>query len=278
MAADANLPDVLEVDLVVGRWLDEFDENDVSRAAVIGLGLAREIEYLPGESRTLQLEGHSYGIVGVLGEVELDPTLDSRGLHPFSGAEEDFVGDDILPSTLFIRSEPGTEEETAAALRTAISLGGSKEVATEIKSKRSNSRPRATVSSSSSSWRWACSRSSSGHRYCERHVDLGDPTIDRDRYRRALGHARRIIAGQFTLESMAVGLMGASWASRSVSLPSQSASGSPGGCSRSSSGCHSRASCSRSWCRWWASTRGSPRASNRSKPCDLAKPTNSRRR
>ena len=104
MAADTSLPNVLEVDLVEGRWLNDFDENEVSRGAVIGLGLAREIEYLPGEPRTIELDGVRYGVIGVLDEVELDPTLDNAVFITFSAADADFLADDVLPTQLYVRS------------------------------------------------------------------------------------------------------------------------------------------------------------------------------
>jgi putative ABC transport system permease protein len=209
MAADDELPRTLEVELVSGRWLDAFDEEHVSRAAVIGVGLAREIEYLPAESRTLDLDGRQYGIVGVLDEVELDPTLDNAVFIPFSAAEEDFLDDDVEPTKLYVRSVEGTEERTAEALRTAISLGGPQEVATEIKSEALELAAQsdrqlqlivvamgllaiivggigiANVMSIS---------------VIQRSTEIG--------IRRALGHSRRIIAGQFLLEALAVGLVG----------------------------------------------------------------------
>ncbi|MEY3680515.1 MAG: hypothetical protein RL547_1128, partial [Actinomycetota bacterium] len=57
LAADDVLPDVLEVDLVAGRWLDAFDESTGARVAVIGQSLAQEFSYLPGENRTIELDG-----------------------------------------------------------------------------------------------------------------------------------------------------------------------------------------------------------------------------
>jgi len=209
MAADTSLPNVLEVDLVEGRWLNDFDENEVSRGAVIGLGLAREIEYLPGEPRTIELDGVRYGVIGVLDEVELDPTLDNAVFITFSAADADFLADDVLPTQLYVRSFDGEEEVTADALRTAISLGGSKEVATEIKSEalelaaQSDRQLQLIVVSMGllaiivGGIGIANVMSIS---VIQRSTEIG--------IRRALGHTRKIIAGQFLLESAAVGLMG----------------------------------------------------------------------
>ena len=209
MAADALLPGTLEVPLVNGRWLDRFDEEQQTRAVVIGEGLAREIDYLPSEVRTIDLDGIHYGVIGVLSRVELDPTLDNAAFISFSSAERDFLDDDVAPTKLYVRSEEGAERETADALRTAVSLGGSKEVATEIKAEALELAAQsdrqlqlivvamgllaiivggigiANVMSIS---------------VMQRSTEIG--------IRRALGHTRKIIAGQFLLEALAVGLIG----------------------------------------------------------------------
>jgi putative ABC transport system permease protein len=57
LAADSSLPEVLEVSLVSGRWINGFDEDERARSAVIGVGLADEFDYLPGELRTVELNG-----------------------------------------------------------------------------------------------------------------------------------------------------------------------------------------------------------------------------
>jgi putative ABC transport system permease protein len=209
MAADLRLPSALEVPVISGRWLGPFDDEELTRAAVIGVGLASEIEHLPGEARTIELDGVRYGVVGVLGEVELDPTLDNAVFISFNAAEEDFLDDDVEPTKLFVRSTPGSEQETAEALRTAISLGGPQEVATEIKSEalelaaQSDRQLQLIVVSMGllaiivGGIGIANVMSIS---VIQRSTEIG--------IRRALGHTRRIIAGQFLLEALAVGFLG----------------------------------------------------------------------
>jgi putative ABC transport system permease protein len=155
------------------------------------------------------LNGIPYGVVGVLGQVELDPSLDNAVFISFADADVDFVADDIEPTKLFVRSNEGTEKETAEALRTAISLGGSKEVATEIKSEalelaaQSDRQLQLIVVSMGllaiivGGIGIANVMSIS---VIQRSTEIG--------IRRALGHTRGIIAGQFLLEATAVGLIG----------------------------------------------------------------------
>jgi putative ABC transport system permease protein len=209
LAADTNLPQTLEVPLVSGRWLNAVDNSKHTRAAVIGVGLAREIEYLKSESRTISLDGIPYGVVGVLSNVELDPSLDNAVFVSFADADRDFVDDDIEPNKLFVRSANGAEKDTAEALRTAISLGGTKEVATEIKSEalelaaQSDRQLQLIVVSMGllaiivGGIGIANVMSIS---VIQRSTEIG--------IRRALGHTRKIIAGQFLLEATAVGLIG----------------------------------------------------------------------
>ena len=211
MAADPNLPNTLEVEMVNGRFLNDFDNTALTRGVVIGEDLAKEFDYLRSENRTIELDGIPYGVIGVLKKVELDPTLNTAAIISFADAEEDFLGDnvDVAPTKLYVRSEEGTEEITADALRTAISLGGSKEVATEIKSEalelaaQSDRQLQLIVVSMGllaivvGGIGIANVMSIS---VIQRSTEIG--------IRRALGHTRGIIAGQFLLEALAVGLIG----------------------------------------------------------------------
>ena len=52
-------------------------ERTKTRSVVIGAGLADQYGYVPGEIRTITLNGIDYGVVGVLDRVALDPNLDN---------------------------------------------------------------------------------------------------------------------------------------------------------------------------------------------------------
>ena len=212
LAADDRLPTVLDVDLVSGRWLDPFDEESGARVAVIGQSLAREFSYLPGENRTIELDGWSYAVVGVLARVPLEPGFDNAVFVPFRTAGDDFLDaddDDVDPNKLYVRSREGTEDLTADALAVAIGLGGPDEVAAEIKSEalelaaQSDRQLQLIVVSMGllaivvGGLGIANVMSIS---VIQRSAEIG--------IRRALGHTRRIIALQFLLEAVAVGIVG----------------------------------------------------------------------
>lgn len=211
VAADENLPDVLEVNLVSGRWINRFDEVNGARSAVIGQSLASEFSYLPGENRTIEVGGLPYTVVGVLSQVELEPGFDNAVFIPFRTAGDDFLDerDGVPPNKLFARTAEGTEEESAEALTVAIGLGGPDEVSTEIKSEalelaaESDRQLQLIVVSMGllaiivGGLGIANVMSIS---VIQRSAEIG--------IRRALGHTRRIIALQFLLEAIVVGIIG----------------------------------------------------------------------
>ena len=116
LGTDENLPSVLQVNLVSGRWINQFDEESDVRAAVIGVGLAREFDVLPGENRTIDLNGIPYGVIGILNSVELEPGFDNAVFISFARAEKDFLNDDVEPNKMYVRCTEGTEAETSAGI------------------------------------------------------------------------------------------------------------------------------------------------------------------
>ncbi len=212
VASDSSLLGVLKVQLISGRWLNGFDEQSVSRSAVIGIGLARQFSYLPGEVRTIELDGIRYGVVGVLSEVELEPSFDNAVFVSFKSAKADFVDtrDDPIPANkLYVRSKEGAEKLTADALRVAINLGGPDEVTTDIKSEalqlaaQSDQQIKLIVVSMgilASIVGGVGIANVMSISVIQRSAEIG--------IRRALGHTRAIIASQFLLESLFIGLLG----------------------------------------------------------------------
>ena len=215
LAADTLLPGVLDVPMVSGRWLNEFDDGVSSRAAVIGIGLARQFDVLPGEVRSLLLNGIEYSVVGIVDGVELEPAFDTAVFITFQRAADDFLPDEavddgvVLANKLYVRSVENREDETAEALKVAVNLGGPNEVQTELKSEalelaaQSDRQLQLIVVSTGllaiivGGIGIANVMSIS---VIQRSTEIG--------IRRALGHTRGTIAAQFILEAIAVGFFG----------------------------------------------------------------------
>ncbi|MSO87903.1 MAG: ABC transporter permease [Acidimicrobiia bacterium] len=209
LAADSQLPSVLDVTMVTGRWLNDFDQQELVRSAVIGEGLADEIDVLAGESRSIDVGGKAYAVVGILERVELDPALNNAVFITFGSAEEDFNDEDQEPNKLYVRADPGTERDTSSILPIAITLGGSTEVAAKIPTDLLEAQSEtdttlqfivagmgllalvvgavgiANVMSIS---------------VIQRSSEIG--------IRRALGHSRSTVGLQFLLEALGVGILG----------------------------------------------------------------------
>ncbi|MCE2763327.1 MAG: ABC transporter permease [Ilumatobacteraceae bacterium] len=209
VGADQDLPVVLEVPMVSGRWLNSFDESSGARSAVIGVGLAREFGVLPDELRTIDVGGFDYTVVGILDSVQLEPGFDTAVFISFASAENDFLDDDVRPNKIYARVDPSRVDETADALTTAIGLGGPDEVKTDVKSEalelaaQSDRQLQLIVVSMGllaiivGGLGIANVMSIS---VIQRSSEIG--------IRRALGHTRRIIAVQFLLEAVVVGVIG----------------------------------------------------------------------
>ena len=209
IAADTNLPDVLGVELRSGRWLNTADSASSARAAVIGISLAGEYAISSRDFATITLNGIDYTVVGILDRVQLREELDDAVFISPEAAERDFVTDQGA-TRLFLTAEPGTTEITNEALPTAIALGGNQEITTIVPSD-------ALVASAESDKALRNVALAAGAlslfvggigianvmsiSVIQRSAEIG--------IRRALGHSRSTIAGQFLLEALFVGVAGA---------------------------------------------------------------------
>jgi putative ABC transport system permease protein len=205
---DERLPEVLDVELLHGRWLNDFDEQHVSRAAVLGHDLARNYAYLGPELRTVTLNEVSYTVVGVLEPVELVPSMNNSVFITPSAAEEDFE-DDGDPTGLFLRTVEGETDRTAAAMPMAISLGGSSGVTTEVPSSLLQAEAQVDATLQAVVIAMGALALVVGGvgianvmsiSVLQRSSEIG--------IRRALGHSRSTIAVQFILEAFTVGTLG----------------------------------------------------------------------
>jgi putative ABC transport system permease protein len=207
-AADLNLPSVLQVPMSDGRWLDNADQVDGDRAAVLGSGLAQQYGYLQGEIRSIMLSNINYGVVGVLAPVALEPQLDNAVFITEAAAKNDF-GTNGDPTTLYVRAANGTTEETASVLPTAINLGGTQSVTTQVPSDALQAAAQANKTLQRTALFAGILALAVGGLGIANVMSIS--VIQRSSeigIRRAVGHTRGQIAAQFLFEALFVGLVG----------------------------------------------------------------------
>ncbi len=208
LTSDQNLLNVLDARMLTGRFINGSDEKNLFRSAVIGQDLADDYQYLPGEVRTIDVDGQTYAIVGVLENVDLVPKLDSAVIIPKSSAEEDF---DIeqKPTTLYVRATEGTVDSTADALPIAINLGGNEGVTVAVPSDLLEAQGAVDTTLRNVLFLMGGLALLVGGvgianvmsiSVIQRSGEIG--------IRRALGHTKSTIALQFVLEALFVGVLG----------------------------------------------------------------------
>jgi len=208
LASDDKLPDVLEVPVRSGRWLAKSDSENHTRAVVLGGGLADEYGVIPGEIRTVTLNGIDYGVVGVLDRVPLEPSLDNAAFVTQWAAEHDFATDGS-PTKMYVRARPGTTQATSDAIPTAVSLGSSDSVTTKIPSDALEASARADKTLQQTALFAGLLALAVGGLGIANVMSIS--VIQRSSeigIRRALGSTRSLIALQFLLEALFVGILG----------------------------------------------------------------------
>ena len=208
IATGLNLPQTMEVPLVSGRFLNDFDVASEARVAVIGRDLADEYGYLPGEARTISLNGIHYGVVGVLDWVLLEPSMDSAVFITFPTAERDWDTGGQDPTRLYIRA-PTNTQWVAEEVPTVVSLGGPDGARTSIPTDLLDAQSQVDESLNNLTKMMgglALIVGGVGIAYVmsisviQRSSEIG--------IRRALGHSRSTIAVQFLFEALTVGVLG----------------------------------------------------------------------
>ena len=208
IATGLNLPETMEVPLVSGRFLNDFDVASEARVAVIGRDLADEYGYLPGEARTISLNGIHYGVVGVLDWVLLEPSMDSAVFITFPTAERDWDTDGQDPTRLYIRA-PTNTQWVAEEVPTVVSLGGPDGARTSIPTDLLDAQSQVDESLNN------LTKMMGGLALIVGGVGIANvmsiSVIQRSSeigIRRALGHSRSTIAVQFLFEALTVGVLG----------------------------------------------------------------------
>jgi len=194
--------------VLIGRWLSHADISNHARAVVLGSGIAHEYGFMEGEIRTIRLNTYDYGVVGVLGPVQLDPGLDNAVFMTQWSADHDF-GTEGEPNKLYIRSLPGSTADTAKSVPTAIALGGPDEVTTEVPTdilKASAQADKTLQQTALFAGLLALAVGGLGIAnvmsisVIQRSSEIG--------IRRAVGHTRARVGSQFLLEALFIGLLG----------------------------------------------------------------------
>ena len=208
IATGLNLPETMEVPLVSGRFLNDFDLASEARVAVIGRDLADEYGYLPGEARTISLNGIDYGVVGVLDWVLLEPSMDSAVFITFPTAERDWDTDGQDPTRLYIRA-PTNTQWVAEEVPIVVSLGGPDGARTSIPTDLLDAQSQVDESLNN------LTKLMGGLALIVGGVGIANvmsiSVIQRSSeigIRRALGHSRSTIAVQFLFEALTVGVLG----------------------------------------------------------------------
>ena len=208
IATGLNLPTTMEVPLVSGRFLNEFDYDNSARVAVIGKDLAKEYGYMRGEQRTISLNGVTYGVVGVLDWVLLEPSMDSAVFIPFSTAEKDWEIESQDPTRLYVRA-PTNTQLVAEEIPTVVSLGGPDGARTSVPTDLLDAESQVDESLNN------LTQLMGGLALIVGGVGIANvmsiSVIQRSAeigIRRALGHTRTTIAVQFLFEALVVGVLG----------------------------------------------------------------------
>ena len=208
IATGLNLPETMEVSLVSGRFLNDFDVAYEARVAVIGRDLADEYGYLPGEARTISLNGIDYGVGGVLDWVLREPSMDSAVFITFPTAERDWDTDGQDPTRLYIRA-PTNTQWVAEEVPTVVSLGGPDGARTSIPTDLLDAQSQVDESLNN------LTKMMGGLALIVGGVGIANvmsiSVIQRSSeigIRRALGHSRSTIAVQFLFEALTVGVLG----------------------------------------------------------------------
>ena len=208
IASGLDLPETLEVPLVSGRFLNDFDESSGARVAVIGRDLADEYGYLRGESRTIELNGVPYGVIGVLDYVLLEPSMDSAVFMTFTSAVNDWDLEDPDPSRLYVRA-PTNTVLVAEEIPIVVSLGGPDGANASVPTDLLDAQSQVDESLNN------LTKMMGGLALVVGGVGIANvmsiSVIQRSSeigIRRALGHSRGTIALQFLFEALAVGVLG----------------------------------------------------------------------
>lgn len=208
-AARPGLPDVLGVEPHRGRFLNSFDEEYASPAVVMGAEAARFFAVDPALGSTVYINGTLFGVVGVLPPIAALPEFD-RSLFITFAAATTTEGHEVPATQLFVRAESGGSRDAARGLPLALSLGAQPVPVTLLPGdliaagETIDATLRAIVVTLAMLALFIGGLGIANVMavaVLQRSGEIG--------IRRAMGHPSFAVAGQFVLEAVAIGLIGA---------------------------------------------------------------------
>ena len=126
MAADVNLVDTLQGSLIDGTFLTEA--GAAYPTVVLGAVTAERLGILDLDDDPLVwLGGQWFVVVGILDVLELSADLDRAALIGASAAET-FLDADLVPSTLYVRTDPSSVDDVMAVLPPTVNPENPEEV------------------------------------------------------------------------------------------------------------------------------------------------------
>jgi putative ABC transport system permease protein len=206
--AEESLPAVLELDVTSGRFLNAFDDTGGVQPAVLGAGVAALFAVEDATPRSILIDGELFGVVGVLEASTLLPEIDDAVLiSPVAAAR--LFGATSAPSQIYLRTRDGTTEASASPVALAITYGAGGQPLIRVPSDLLAATAAVDETFEAIVLGLGALSLLVGAigianvmtiSVIQRSAEIG--------VRRALGHTRALIAGQFLLESALIGLLG----------------------------------------------------------------------
>ena len=207
LATEPQLLDTLEGTVAHGRFLDT--ETASLPTVVLGSVAAERlgINSLVG-GPVVQIGGRSFAVIGILEPLPLNPDID-RSVLIGNAAAEEFLGADVIPTAIYLRSNPDLVEEVRGILPRTVNPADPNEVAVSRPSDALEARAQVDENLQNLLLGLGAVALLVGGvgianvmiiSVLERRGEIG--------LRRALGATRRHIATQFVLESASLATLG----------------------------------------------------------------------
>lgn len=118
-AADKGLLETLRVDLVDGKFLD--DPTSRYPAAVLGSVAAQTLGITDvADGLRVRIGDQWFAVVGIIGHVKAAEGLDRGVLVGYQAAEDYITAGDVVPETLYVRTEDGAIDAVRGVLAATV--------------------------------------------------------------------------------------------------------------------------------------------------------------